>query len=106
MTHATRRLASVGLVSLALTLVVVGCNGAVGSTAPSAAGPTSALPTASLVPTAAPSPNPSTSAAATASPSSAIACAPLPATLALPTDRVTSVKITPGATSDSYTLMQ
>jgi len=95
MTHATRRFGIAVPVSLALALVVIACDGAVGSTAPSTAIAASTAPTTSV------SPDPSTPAtpAASASPSSGTACATTSRTT-LPSDRLTNVTVTPGATSD------
>ena len=95
MTHATRRLAAVISASLALGLVVVACDGALATTPqPSAAG---------RAPTTAPSPTASPSSAA-ASPSAGATCTTTSETT-LPSDRLTSVTVTPGATSDRLDFM-
>ena len=97
MTHATRRLAAVITACLALALAVTACTGSAASTAPSAVVTPSPEPTAaSLAPTTAPSPSASSAAA---SPSSATACTTASQT-DLPSDRLTNVTVTPGATSD------
>ncbi len=99
MTHATRRLASVFPVCLALALAVavVACTGNAASTIPSAVVTPSPAPTvASLAPTIAPSLSASSG---LASPSSATACTTSSETT-LPSDRLTTVTVTPGATAD------
>jgi hypothetical protein len=101
MTHATRRFAFVTSGSLVVALAIAACSQGTSSTAPSA---TTTIATPSPLATAAPSPSPSASGAA-ASPSSATACTPLPASVALPTDRVTSVTVTPGTTFDTITFV-
>ena len=97
MTHATRRLAAVIPATLVLALALAACTGRPASTVPSAVvTPSPAPTTASLAPTTAPSPSASSAAA---SPSAATACTTASQTT-LPSDRLTTVTVTPGATSD------
>lgn len=97
MTHATRRLAAVIPVSLAIALAAAACTGSAASTIPSAVATPSPTPaTASLVPTTTPS---ASASSAVASPSAATACTTTSETT-LPSDRLTKVMVNPGATSD------
>jgi hypothetical protein len=97
MTQATRRLAAVSSACLVLALAVLACTGSAASTVPSAPATLSPAPSqASLAPTT--NPSPSASSVATP-PSSATACTTASQTT-LPSDRLTAVTVTPGATSD------
>lgn len=97
MTHPTRRLAVVIPACLGLALAVAACTGSAADTVPpSAATPSPAASAASLAPTAAPTPSASSAAVP---PPTATACTTSSETT-LPSDRLTNVTVTPGATSD------
>jgi hypothetical protein len=96
-THAARRLVTVIPVTLALALAAAACSGSAASPSTSvvstpAAAPTAASPAATAAASAGAS-------SAAASPSSATACTTSSKTT-LPSDRLTNVTVTPGATSD------
>lgn len=97
MTHPARR--SLALTMLMVAFVVGACGSATSSAAPSA----SVVPSPSA--TAVPSSTPASTAtpAPTATPVASTACQVTPQTGKLPSDRLTGVKVTAGANSDSLT---
>ncbi len=104
MTHSTRR--TLVLTMLLVTFVAAAC-GPAGSSVTPPASAASAAPSPS--PSAAPSaiPAPSSTATPTAAPTASPAATPVacvvPQTGTLPSDRLTGIKVTAGATSDSLT---
>jgi hypothetical protein len=93
---------AVAVLASVLALVAVAC----GSTTPSAA-PSTSSPSVAPIVTVAPTASPAASASATpvASPSAATACPVQAQTGVLPSDRVTDLKASSGATADTLTFV-
>ena len=109
MSHANRRLPIIPIGLALVALTVAACGPATSSVTPSSAPSPTGAPNAapSPAPTAAPSPapTPSPAASASAAPSSAGACQALPQTGQLLSDRLTDLKVTPGAAADRLTFV-
>lgn len=101
MTHPARR--SLALTMLVTAFLASGCGSATPSAAPSASVPPSPPPSATASSMPAPTATPAPSATPLATPVASTACQVTPQTGKLPSDRLTGVKVTAGANSDSLT---
>ena len=101
MTHATRRLAVVSAMFVAIAMIAAACTQ--GAASPIASTPASPSAASTATPSAAPIASPTPDSSPSASTSAASACAVTSQTTNPPSDRLVNFTATPGDTSDTLT---